>query len=57
LDIANGSLAEVGYLIRVARDLNYMTPKDWETLEGLRDKAGKSVWGLYDSIRRRTLRT
>jgi len=53
LDIANGSLAEVAYLLMVAKDLEYMTRGQWEELEARRDEAARSLWGLYAAVRRR----
>jgi four helix bundle protein len=56
LDIANGSLSELEYLLRLARDLGYLERNRWETIEAQRDVAGRSLWGLYAAIRRRTPR-
>lgn len=53
LDISLGSLAEVTYLLRLSRDLHYLDDKSWATLEGLRDRAGKLIWGLYRGMSRR----
>jgi four helix bundle protein len=46
LDIAIGSLSEVGHALLVARDLGYLSSEQWKELDDLRDKAGKLVWGL-----------
>jgi four helix bundle protein len=45
-DIGLGSLAEVSYLLRTARDLGYMDPADWARLNELRDVAARLVYGL-----------
>jgi four helix bundle protein len=57
LDIALGSIGEVTYLLRLARDLGYLTPEHWMQLEAARDRAGKLVWGLYRAVGRRTVET
>lgn len=54
LDVALGSTSELGYVLRVARDLALITESDWERLEKQRDLAGKLLWRLYDSVRRRS---
>lgn len=51
LDIAIGSTAELRYALRVARDLEYLPRDDWVALESHRDKAGKILWRLYESLR------
>ena len=51
LDIANGSLSELSYILRIARDLKYVTGSEWENLEKLRATAGKLTWKLYDSLK------
>jgi four helix bundle protein len=50
LDISLGSLAEVGYLLRFARDLGILDEREWVKLEGMRDQAGKLIWLLYRSL-------
>lgn len=54
LDIANGSLGEVAYLLRVAKDLGYITEQEWNQLETEREEASRSVWLLYAAVRRRS---
>jgi four helix bundle protein len=56
LDIAIGSLAEVSYAARLARDLGYLTTPDWEQLNALRGRAGFLTWRLYEKLggKRRT---
>jgi four helix bundle protein len=53
LDIALGSTSELSYVLRVARDLALVSETDWEQLESQRDLAGKLLWRLYESVRRR----
>lgn len=45
-DIGLGSLSELSYLLRLARDLGYLSTEDWSRLDELRDTAGKLVFGL-----------
>ncbi len=53
LDIAVGSIAELTYVLRLLKDLGYLSPKQWGELEALRDHAGRLTWGLYRSVSRR----
>ena len=53
LDIAMGSLAEVSYLLHVARKLEYMTEEQWGMLDTMRSRAGKLTWRLYQAISKR----
>jgi len=50
LDIAWGSLAEVGYTLRYARDLGYLTEEAYAQLQALRDEAGPPLFGLLRSM-------
>ena len=50
LDIAWGSLAEVGYTLRLARDLKILAEKEFEELEELRSVVGKPLYGLLKSM-------
>ncbi len=50
LDISLGSLSEVAYTLRVARDLGHITQDDWASLDDLRNHAGRLTWGLYRSL-------
>ena len=52
LDIAAGSLAEVAYILRVARGLRLIDETGYAALEEHRDRTGRLTWGLYASIRR-----
>ena len=50
LDIAWGSLAEVGYTLRYARDLGYLTEADYRHLQALRNEAGPPLFRLLRSM-------
>jgi four helix bundle protein len=52
LDISLGSLAEIAYALRVAKDLNLLFGKDLDQIESLREAASKTTWFLYKSVRR-----
>lgn len=52
LDMAIGSLSEVGYTLIVARDLGYLTTQQYRDLDDLRNQAGKLTWRLYESLSR-----
>ena len=51
LDISLGSLSEVSYLLRFSRDCGLMPHPDFQTLDALRNQAGKLTWRLYSSLR------
>ena len=53
LDIAIGSLAELAFILRLARDLEYLTNDSWNRLDELRRRAGFLTWRLYRSLRAR----
>jgi four helix bundle protein len=53
LDISVGSLSELSYVFRVARDLDLAPLPAIEQLEELRQSAGKLTWRLYESVRAR----
>ena len=50
LDMSLGSLSELCYLLRLGRDLGYLTNDRWGELEAIRDHAGRLTWGLYRAI-------
>jgi four helix bundle protein len=50
LDISIGSLAELGYLLRFARDAGYLTETEWASLEAEREQAARILWGLYRAV-------
>ena len=50
LDMSLGSLSELAYVLRLAKDLGLMTNGEWEQVDLLRDRAGKATWVLYRSV-------
>jgi four helix bundle protein len=50
LNISLGSIAELSYILLLARDLEYIKREQWGEIEALRDHAGRLTWGLYRSI-------
>jgi len=50
LDIVLGSIAELTYILRLARDLGYLEREVWGEIEALRDHAGRLTWGLYRTV-------
>jgi four helix bundle protein len=50
LNIALGSIAELSYVLLLAKDLRYVSPEAWGEVEALRDHAGRLTWGLYRSL-------
>lgn len=51
LDIANGSLEETKYHLLVARDLGYITVKEYDFLLKLSEDVGRLLNGLINSLR------
>ena len=51
LDIALGSLAELAYLLKFAKDRHLLAEDEWERLDAVREKSAKLVYGLYRKIR------
>ncbi len=51
LDIAIGSLAEVGCLLTLAHDLAFLSDEAWAAIEAKRDSAAALTWLLYNSVR------
>jgi four helix bundle protein len=54
LDISLGSLAEIEYGLRFARDRELIASAAYLSLEETRAKAARLTWGLYDRVRRAT---
>lgn len=50
LDIALGSLSELTCVLRLARDLEFLSPDSWARLEGRRNHAGVVLWKLYRAV-------
>jgi four helix bundle protein len=53
LDIARGSLAELSYLLVLARDRGLLEEREWVALDELRNEVGKLTWGLVRALRAR----
>jgi four helix bundle protein len=51
LDIAMGSLAELTYTLRFARERGWIRSEEWDELELVRENASKMLWLLYRSVR------
>lgn len=51
LGIAIGSLSEVSYQLRAARDVGVASEEDFSRLEALREKASRMTWRLYQGAR------
>lgn len=52
LDMSVGSLAELAYTLRLARDLKLLNEARWKVLEQLRRQAGMMTWRLYAAVGR-----
>ena len=53
LDISLGSLAELAYYMRLARDLELLSREGFTALEIHRDHASRLTWGLAQAIGRK----
>lgn len=53
LDIARGSLAELGYGLLAAKDLGYLDEPRWAALEPLREETSRVLWGLLQAVSKR----
>ncbi len=51
LDIAGGSHAEVEYLLRLARELEYLSSSDSALALSQCAEVGRLLWGLHRSLR------
>jgi four helix bundle protein len=49
-DYSLGSLSELAYLLRFARDNQFLTDEAWATLQHMRDKAAILTWRLSRSL-------
>jgi four helix bundle protein len=54
LDISLGSLAELGYTLRFARDRGLLRDDWWKEVEALRNRAGQLLWRLSQTLREET---
>jgi four helix bundle protein len=50
IDNALASLAELRYILRLANELEFLEVKEADSLEAVRNEAGKVTWGLYRKI-------
>ena len=50
IDNALASLAELRYMLRLASELEFLEVEEADSLEAVRDEAGKATWGLYRHI-------
>ena len=50
LSIARGSLGEVETYIMLAKDLGYLRPNQYDSLEGIRAEVGRLLRGLMRSL-------
>ena len=51
IDISVGSLAELAYTLRLAKDLQLLSVDEWNRVDALRRRAGFVTWRLYRSVR------
>jgi len=51
IDMSVGSLAELAYTLRLAKDLQLLSVDDWNRVDALRRRAGFVTWRLYRSVR------
>jgi four helix bundle protein len=54
LDISLGSIAELTYILQLAKDLGYLKPEIWGEIEAMRDHAGRLTWGLYRALQKKS---
>src|SRR2546423_10503428 len=50
LDISLGSLSELGYTLRLSRELGCLNEESWNTLSQLHHRARFLTWKLYESV-------
>jgi four helix bundle protein len=48
--IARGSLAELSYLLVLARDRGLLDEQEWLALDELKHQVGRLTWGLLRSM-------
>ena len=53
LSIALGSLAELGFALRIARDTGILGPEEWQAIEAKRQEAGILTGAFANAVRRR----
>jgi four helix bundle protein len=52
LDVTLGSLSELSYTLRLARDRGILPGEEWEKVDKLRQHAGAVTWRLYEAVGR-----
>ena len=50
LDIALGSLSELTCALQLARDLEFLSIREWSELDALRNRASAHLWQLYRAL-------
>ena len=50
LDVSLGSLTELGYTLRVSKELGFLTEEYWAELDDLQNRARFLTWKLYESV-------
>ena len=50
LDISLGSLSELAYALKLARDISVLAETDYRSLDRLRNHAGTLTWKLHQSL-------
>src|SRR5205809_2306096 len=50
LDISLGSLTELGYTLRLSRELGILAEEPWDKLNDLQSRARFLTWKLYASV-------
>jgi len=53
LDMALGSLSELTYFGRLARDLEVLSDQEWKEFASSSSEAGRTTMGLYKAVARR----
>ena len=54
IDIARGSLAELSYLLVLARDRGLLNEGEWIALDERRSEVGRLTWGLVRALKARS---
>jgi four helix bundle protein len=57
LDVSLGSLSELSYTLRLARDRGMIQGEQWEQVDKLRQHAGAVTWRLYEAVGRKGPKT
>lgn len=57
INVARGSLAETQYFLLLSKDLDYLNQNNYLKLNQMVDEVGKMLFGLYQSIDKKTNRS